>query len=62
MHARTKRLKAHVLVRIAAAAGADPRTVKNYCEGGGRDGLAHERIEKALKAAGIAIAGTEQTP
>jgi hypothetical protein len=60
---RTKYLPYHVVVRIAGAAGADPRTVYKFCQGYDmRNGLARERIEKALAAAGIAIVGQEQAP
>ena len=53
---RTKRLPHHMVVRIAGAAGADPRTVCKFCEGYDvRSGLARERIEKALVAAGIVV-------
>ena len=52
---RTKRLQRHVVIRIAAAAGADPRTLQKFCEGGDVRGLVKERIEKALAAAGIKV-------
>ena len=60
---RTKRLPQHVVIRIAAAAGADPRTVRKFCEGAEVRGLVRERIEKALATAGIEIhVASQDTP
>jgi len=55
-HARTPH---HVVIRIAAAAGADPRTVRRVLNGEDVRGLVRERIDKALKDAGLARATTE---
>ena len=52
---RTRRLTNHVQMRVAVAASADPRSVKRFCEGKIVRPMVAERIEKALKAEGIAV-------
>ena len=55
MEPRTKHLPHHVVIRLAAAADADPKTVKRFAEGHAVRGRVAERIEKALSSAGIAV-------
>lgn len=51
--AYTSRVPEHVVVRIAAAAGADRRTVRKVIAGVQVRGLVRERIDKALREAGM---------
>lgn len=55
MEPRTKHLPHHVVIRVAAAASADPKTVKRFCEGAAVRGMVAERIEKALSQADISV-------
>lgn len=50
---RTKTLCRHVVIRIAAAASVDPRTVAKFCAGDDVRAMGAERIEKALREAGL---------
>ncbi len=43
----------HVVVRIAAQANADERTVRKVLQGQSVRGYVRERIDAALKAAGL---------
>lgn len=54
---RTKPLHRHVVIRIAAAAAVDPRTVAKFCAGQEVRAMGAERIEKALREAGLLEAG-----
>ncbi len=54
------RIPHHVVIRIAAAAGADPRTVRRVLNGEDVRGLVRERIDKALKDAGLACEKTDE--
>ena len=60
---RTKHLPRHVVNRIAGLAGADPRTLRRFCDGYAiHGGDLVDRMTAALRNAGIAIVGQEQAP
>jgi hypothetical protein len=52
----------HVVRRIAVAASAHPRTVRRVIDGRPTKAMTRERIEKALREAGIAFADEYRDP
>ena len=51
----TSKLPAHILREVAVAADSDPRTVARYVTGAKVRPLTAKRIERALRARGLAV-------
>jgi hypothetical protein len=43
----------HILIRLSAAAGCNPNTIRRYCAGLLRQQRTIDRIEESLRAAGL---------